>query len=146
MLPVARWWVARQERRILAQGQPLTPSQMADARALGVDEPGRIRVLHVARVPLPSEWLVRATRFFTGATPGPTAGLAAGYGIFIEATLRDDRRLLAHELMHVGQYERLGGIRPFLNAYLRACLTDGYAGADLELEAKSAARKLVEVV
>jgi hypothetical protein len=43
--------------------------------------------------------------------------------------------LIVHELAHVAQYERLGGILPFLRKYLFECLTVGYAAAPLELEA-----------
>ena len=144
MLPVATWWVTRQQRRILARGLPLNSAQLADACALGIENPGRIRVMYMPRVPLPSEGLVRATRFLTGAVPGPTAGLAAGYGVFIDATLCHDRRLLAHELAHVRQYERCGSIRHFLWEYLQACFVHGYAKANFELEARSAAHKLTE--
>jgi hypothetical protein len=50
-----------------------------------------------------------------------------------------DRRLVAHELAHTMQYERLGSVRAFLRQYLVECLTTGYAGAALELEAIEAA-------
>jgi len=42
---------------------------------------------------------------------------------------------LVHELVHTGQYERLGGVRPFLERYLRECLTIGYPMGALEQEA-----------
>jgi hypothetical protein len=35
----------------------------------------------------------------------------------------------------VAQYERLGGIRPFLSAYLRECISPGYPLGALEQEA-----------
>ena len=51
-----------------------------------------------------------------------------------------------HELAHVTQYDRLGGILPFLRKYLFECLTMGYESAPLELEAIAvAARKGVRV-
>jgi hypothetical protein len=37
--------------------------------------------------------------------------------------------------VHTAQYERLGGIEPFLRQYLRECLTIGYPEAPLEQEA-----------
>ena len=43
--------------------------------------------------------------------------------------------LIVHELAHSAQYERLGGILPFLRRYLFECLTVGYAAAPLEVEA-----------
>lgn len=68
-----------------------------------------------------------------------TAGLTVRYGIFIREAYWGDRRLIAHELAHTAQYERRGGIAPFLRAYLTECLTIGYSGAALELEAIAAA-------
>ena len=71
-----------------------------------------------------------------------TVGLSARYGIFLRTPYHRDRRLLAHELVHTLQYERLGGIRPFLRRYLHECLTAGYAAADMEGEAIEAASAL----
>lgn len=40
-----------------------------------------------------------------------------------------------HECVHVAQYERFHGIRPFLNDYLRECIDPGYPLGRLEQEA-----------
>lgn len=53
-----------------------------------------------------------------------------------------DRRLLAHELAHVAQYERLGGFHEFLKQYLEECISPGYPLGDLEQEAKQAESSL----
>ncbi|HEX4665027.1 MAG TPA: hypothetical protein VH207_00400 [Chthoniobacterales bacterium] len=53
-----------------------------------------------------------------------------------------DRALVAHELAHTAQYERLGGIAPFLKQYLFECLTIGYPAAPMEQEAIAEARRL----
>jgi len=46
--------------------------------------------------------------------------------------------LVVHELAHTWQYERLGGLRPFLKQYLYECLVaPGYPFGHLEQEAKS---------
>src|SRR2546430_8971806 len=45
-----------------------------------------------------------------------------------------DRALIAHELVHVLQYHRLGGVLPFLQTYICQCATVGYPNAPLELE------------
>ncbi len=144
ILPVACCWITRQERRILAQGETLCSTEIADAEALGIAAPARIRLLYVERVPLPADWLLRATSSLTGVSPRQIAGLSARHGIFIQNNFRGDRRLLAHELAHTCQYERLGGIRPFLKQYLRECLTVGYHNALLELEAHDAADALCQ--
>ncbi len=141
-LPVACAWVARQERRILAEGLPLDAGQLADARALGVAHPERVRLLVLPRLPLPHNRLVRNLGLWTGTLSTETVGLSARYGIFLRSPFHRDRQLLAHELTHTRQYERLGGVRPFLRQYLHECLTDGYLFAPLEQEARDAAAAL----
>ena len=142
ILPIACGWIARQERRILALGVALTSCERADAAALGVAVPARVRVLYVERVPLPADWLLRSSSVLTRMAPAHIAGLSARHGIFIRKEFRGERRLLAHELAHTRQYEQLGGIRPFLKEYLRQCLTVGYSAASLELAAHDAAAAL----
>ena len=142
MLPVGCAWIARQERRILAEGVPLSPAQLADARALGVAEPERVRLLCLPRIPLPRNRFVRWIGTRTGTLSTETVGLSARHGIFLRKPYHADRRLLVHELTHTRQYERLGGIRPFLRRYLHECLTVGYHAAPLEREASEAADRL----
>lgn len=141
-LPAACAWVGWQERRILAAGVPLGPTQLADARALGIAHPERVRLLVLPRLPLPHNWLVRKLGMWTGTLSEETVGLSARYGIFLRSPYHRDRQLLAHELTHTRQYERLGGVRPFLRQYLRECLTDGYLFSPLEQEARDAALAL----
>jgi len=69
-------------------------------------------------------------------------GLALDYGIFIRADHWRDRQLIAHELAHTAQYQRLGGILPFLQNYLGQCAILGYEQAPLELEAIAAADRI----
>ncbi len=54
----------------------------------------------------------------------------------------EDRYALVHECVHVGQHERLNGIRPFLNEYLRECVEPGYPFGHLEQEAIRVARDI----
>ena len=142
MLPLGCRWIEAQERRILLQGRPLEAGQLADARALGVAHPERVRLLALPRLPLPHNRLVRTLGLWTGTLSQETVGLSARYGIFLRTPYERDRRLLAHELTHTRQYERLGGVRPFLRQYLRECLTDGYFSAAMEREAADAAEAL----
>jgi hypothetical protein len=64
--------------------------------------------------------------------------MALRYDIFIREDHWGDRRLFAHELAHVAQYERLGGFRGFLKQYLEECFNPDYPLGDLEQEAKQA--------
>ena len=52
-------------------------------------------------------------------------------------------RLVVHELAHTAQYERLGGFKPFLKAYLEEWLTVGYPNGPLEQEAKQWETKIL---
>ena len=134
LLPLACEWAATQEERILAAGEPLSDAQLSDARLAGVSAPERVRILHLATVPIPEHPMLRQAAELTGLISPVTAGMALRYGIFIRADCRGERALLVHELGHTAQYERLGGFRPFLERYLLECLTIGYPEAPLEQE------------
>ena len=121
---------------------PLSLAQLADARSLGIAEPERVRLLCLPRLPLPHNRVVRWLALRTGTLSTETVGLSARYGIFLRTPSQHDRHLLAHELTHTRQYERLGGIRPFLRQYLHECLTVGYYAAPMEWEAIEAADTL----
>jgi hypothetical protein len=141
-LPLAVKWATSVERRVLREGVPLSEREMADARVIGVREPERVRLLALSRVPLPRDLTLRtaaaAIQFLTPAT----CGLTLRYGIFIRSDCWRDRNLVAHELAHTAQYERLGGIEEFLRKYLMECLTIGYPAAPMEQEAIAAVGRL----
>jgi hypothetical protein len=135
LLPLAAAWAEEEERHILAAGTPLTEEQLADAVRVGVAQPQRVRLLAVDAIPAPEHPLLRAAGEATGLISPFTAGLTLRYGIFVRGDLIDDRRLIAHELVHTGQYERFGSVIAFLRQYLAECVTIGYPGAPLEQEA-----------
>ena len=142
LLPLAVRWATAVEARILRDGVPLTDESLADARAIGLREPERVRLLALARVPMPDNLILKtaaaAIQFLTPAT----RGLTLRYGIFIRRDCWGDRPLIAHELAHTAQYERLGGIEPFLRQYLLECLKVGYPAAPLEQEAIAVVQRL----
>jgi hypothetical protein len=142
LVPLAARWAEALERRILREGIALSAEELADAGALGVRQPERVRLLCLASVPTPDDLTLRsaaaAVQFLTPAT----RGLTLRYGIFIRADCWRERGLIAHELAHTEQYERLGGIEPFLRQYLFECLTVGYPSAPMEQEAIAAAGRL----
>ncbi len=142
LLPSLTRWIEARERQILAEGTPLDEQGTADARTVGVAHPHQVRLLRVSEVPLPAGRLIHLAARLGGGPWRNTAGLTARYGIFIRESDWGDRRLVAHELVHTAQYERLGGITPFLRVYLTQCLTSGYSAAALELEASTAAAAL----
>jgi len=57
------------------------------------------------------------------------------YGIYLDEQYADRKSLLAHELVHTHQFERLGSHYAFLRLYLRQCMLLGYSHSPLESEA-----------
>ena len=142
LLPLAAGWAAEQEQRILCDGVPLSGKEVSDACAIGVHEPNRARLLQVETIPRPTQPQLRAACDAIDFLTPATRGLTLGYGIFIRSDCWRDRSLIVHELVHVTQYERFGGILPFLRSYLYECLTVGYSASPLELEAITVAARI----
>jgi hypothetical protein len=143
LLPLACTWAEEQEGVILRDGVPLSASQTADAKNAGVAHPERVRLLKVTSIPMPDHPALRAAAEATGLISPQTIGLTLRYGIFVRSDCWGDRRLVAHELVHTSQYERLGGFQAFLRQYLHECLTVGYPDAPMEQEAVRFAERLV---
>jgi hypothetical protein len=132
--PATSRWAAEQERHILAEGMPLDRDGFAFALELEIPEPERIRVLAVKSVPLPAPRPLVKLASRWGLPLFEPAGMALGRGIYL---LDGHSRVLRHELVHVAQYQRLGGIGPFISRYLTECLVHGYQDAPLEAEARA---------
>jgi hypothetical protein len=142
LLPLAAEWAMEQQQRVLCEGVPLSEKEMADAKAIGVRNPQRVRLLRVDSVPVPVHPMLRAAAASINfVTPAPS-GLALENGIFVRADHWRDRELIAHELAHTAQYQRLGGVLPFLQTYIVQCATVGYQQAPLELEANATAARI----
>lgn len=142
-LPLACQWAQTQEQLILERGAALTPQHASDARRAGVQDYSRIRVLVVERLPLPDDeqlaGLARSNNIITAASRG--AGI--GHGIIIRADCWGDRELLVHQLVHVAQCERSGGLEAFVQQYLRERLTCAhFTVGPLEDEARRIAREI----
>jgi hypothetical protein len=135
LLPLAVSWVGKQERRMLRIGVPLNEQELIDAKTIGVAQPERVRLVQLDRVPFPTEPLLKAAASAIQFLTPTTCGLTLRYGIFVRSDCWRNRALIAHELVHVMQYERFGGILPFLRQYLTECITIGYPEAPLEQEA-----------
>jgi hypothetical protein len=138
LLPLAANWASEQEQRILREGVPLSDREISDARAVGVKEPERVRLLPIEAIPSPAHPVLRAACQATDFVPAAPRGLTLHYGVFVRSDCWGDRALLVHELVHTAQYERLGGIEPFLRQYLIECATVGYSKSSMESEANAA--------
>lgn len=136
LAPAIGRWAAAQEGRILREGRPLNEELGAFAETLGIRDVDGIRVMVVSPIPLPvAPWVARCAGRL-GLPVFAPAGMALGRGIYL---LPGCDSSLAHELAHVLQYQRFGGIAPFMREYLRQCLADGYPEAELEIEARDVA-------
>ena len=142
LLPLATQWVMEQQQRVLCEGVPLSKDELADAKAIGVRNPERVRLLRVDSIPVPVNPMLRAAAASINFVTAAPSGLALENGIFVRTDHWRDRELIAHELAHTAQYQRLGGIVPFLQTYLGQCATVGYKQAPLELEADAAAARI----
>jgi len=142
LLPIAAQWATEQERRVLCEGVRLNEIEMSDAKAIGVRYPERVRLLRVDMVPVPAHPMLRAAAASMNFLTAAPRGLALNYGVFVRADHWRDRALIAHELVHVLQYQRLGGVLPFLQTYICQCATLGYPNAPLELEAIATAARI----
>ena len=135
-IPIATWWVGRQQRYILTHGAGLSGSLLEDARRAGVREPEKVRLMCVEAMPWPLPVALHGLATRMGIFSPHTVGLTLGHGIYLKNGHQGSRSLIVHELAHTAQYERLGGVRPFLKQYLAECVSgSGYPYGPLEQEA-----------
>jgi hypothetical protein len=127
---------------ILTRGVELSAMLMTDARRIGIASPDRVRLMTTDRIPVPQHPELRSVAQETKILTLATAGLTLGYGIAIHASAWGERKLVVHELVHVRQYEQLGGIDAFLRRYLGECVTRGYPQAPMEQEAHRIAEEI----
>ena len=138
LLPLATGWALEQEQRILRDGVSLSDLEISDACQIGVKQPERVRLLQVETIPEPGHPALQAACRATNFVPAAPRGLTLFYGVFVRVDYWRDRALIAHELAHTAQYERLGGIEAFLRQYLMECATVGYSRSSMEDEANRA--------
>lgn len=123
------------------RGRKLTDSEISIARAVGVREPGRVRLLLVDSIPPPKSFTLRHLAKLIGMDISKAQGITFIYGI----TIRKDSEsltILAHELRHVEQYEMFG-VENFLDRYLREVITYGYVYSWPEVDAIQAADRVM---
>ena len=133
-------WISHLEKQAQESGRALTPIEFNLAQNVGVAHPQEVRTLSVPRIPLPAHPRVKELAKQVSLLNTNTAGLTAGYGVIVRADCADNLRLLAHEFVHVAQYERLGR-EGFLQEYIQQIAEDGYLNAPFELEAEAKAER-----
>jgi hypothetical protein len=143
LLPGAYQWAKAQEDFVLARGVPLTARQVNDARLAGVQNASRVRVLVVDRIPFPEHPELADAARFTQIITDASHGVAIGHAVIIRADRWGDRELLVHNLVHVAQCERSGGLESWVRQYLcdrRECTK--FSLGSHEDEARGLAREI----
>jgi len=130
-------WYHACETAGLAQGRPLDAGQMALARAVGVRQPERVRIVAGFTYPAPADpKFEQAIQTTIRSAPVPLAASTFGYAIFINPNDIGIRSVLAHELTHVAQFERLG-MPGFVHQFVLQLTLFGHLRAPLEREARA---------
>ncbi|MCG6972723.1 MAG: hypothetical protein LJE66_06230 [Desulfobacterales bacterium] len=142
VLPIASEWAEAKEKVVLKNGDPLSNSQIEDAKRVGVLRPERVRMLRVPQIPFPKHPVLKSAAESIQLFTPDAVSLTVRYGIFIHSDFSDDRCLIIHELVHTSQYEKLGGFLPFIRKYLLQLINIGYPDAPLEQEAIKIAKRI----
>jgi len=108
ILPYALEQNSLLQAHALNEGTPLNAEGIELARQLGVKRPERVRILVVDKIPKfrTADRLVKTQAEI--ALTATIAGITSGYGIYIAKSHEDKIWVLAHELVHVAQFERWG--------------------------------------
>jgi hypothetical protein len=138
--PKATKWFLAQEASLVKRGRPLTAEETELARRMGVRRPEMVRVLVLAGFPLPDDPELSGQVKALGFGSDDAGGFSMGYAVLVKPRFQSERWLLAHELVHVSQRERLGS-ETFIRRYLLELRTVGYSRSPLEMEAN---RKMAE--
>jgi hypothetical protein len=138
LLPLASAWAEEQRARILRTGRPLSPQEKGLAIEVGVRRPELVRLGLVDRIPSPEDERLKAACAQLGFLGEKTLGLTLGHGVYLRTDAAVSRRLLAHELRHVAQYERYPSIAAYLAVYIPELLQHGYEQAPFERDAREA--------
>ena len=124
------------EKQARDSGRALVPTEFNLAQHVGVSRPEEVRILSVPRIPLPAHPRVKQLAKQAGLLSAETEGLTAGYGVIVRRDCAKKLRLLAHEFVHVAQYERLGR-EGFLQEYIQQIAAHGYKYAPFRVRGES---------
>jgi hypothetical protein len=118
LLPLAYQWATAQEEFVLARGNPLGPRHAHDAKLAGVQDCDRVRVLVVDRIPLPEDSELAKASKRIGIITEDTRCAGFGHALIIRGDAWNDRELILHNLVHIAQCERCGGLAQWVRQYL----------------------------
>src|SRR5258708_32346430 len=118
LFPLAVSWVEQVEKEALEKGEPVLPPFEATAEALGIRQIDKITVWKVDTMPTPENPQIQALPERFGLSIAGSGGLTLGHAILVLRSQATKGNLLAHELVHVRQYEQAGSISLFLKRYV----------------------------
>jgi hypothetical protein len=137
LILLAEEWGLQQACFIQNNGRGLTSAETAVAARVGVARPDLVRIALVDEIPAPEAAPLRAACEKLGFLGADTVGLTLGHGIYLRKG-RPTAAVVAHELLHVAQYEAHGSIEAYLSVYIPELLEFGYEDAPMERDARAA--------
>ncbi|MEZ8144214.1 hypothetical protein A1OQ_15760 [Enterovibrio norvegicus FF-162] len=137
LMPAANNFVHNAQDEALKNGIPLTDAEMTIAKVMGVQQPEKVRVYYVDKLPAPKDPELLEVAKSVGYTNPNMAGYTYGYGVWIKKRYKTQPDLLPHELVHVKQAEELG-LTEQTRQYLMQMFVYGYYNAPMETEARKA--------
>src|SRR5205807_8627726 len=119
------------------------PTHAWDAHLAGVKDSARIRVLVVDRIPVPENPRLAQEARRAGIITEDTRCMGFGHALIVRGDAWNDRELVLHNLVHIAQCERSGGLEQWVHRYLsdRANCPNFTVGS-LENEARRIAREI----
>jgi len=128
-------WAEENSEKIQNEGTLLTAEQIEIAKQVGVTNPEKVKILEVAKIPIPDNEKLSEAATQTGFLNEDMKGLTLGHSIYL-CNGHNTTRQLSHELRHVYQYEAFGSIPQFLVEYLKQIVLVGYENSLLEQDAR----------
>ena len=138
LTPLALQWLNETESELLGKGKALSEENITMAETVGVQHPDRVRVVILEQFPMPANDVLRIEASKYGLGSEAEGGRTMGYVIMLKKKYANERWILAHELTHVAQQERMGR-DVFIRRFIAEHEMMGYRRAPLELEANKLA-------
>lgn len=136
--PLALQWISETERYLLSKGRALSETETSMARAVGIKHPDRVRVVILVDFPSPANETLRIQAEKYGLGNEAEGGRTMGYAIMLKEKYAQERWIIAHELVHVAQQEKMGRDK-FVRRFIVEYELMGHRRAPLELEANKIA-------
>lgn len=141
---VATPWAWYHQRKIRRLGRSLTTEEGRIASMLGLATPDDVWIMEVEQVPNPlRKWASCLGPNIQRQIAGDIDGITLGQGIYIKKVHASSMSLIAHELVHIRQYQQAKSVWNFMCKYIYQCLSDGYYDAAWEVEARKGSAEVI---